>query len=192
MILGSGISPWMGLRSWMSLQAAHNPESSGPAHLGITRCRRAVRPPREVRAELQRRPRRTAEDRTRLNPDLNIRTSIWRDQVRFHERSRWSVSELCFVVFNLLFKRSRWSRQSVQTRTVHEETPTGHLRFYVAVWQRPQHFVESCHRILLLFSYLFQCIHLLSSFWNELLLCLIFGEMLSGFCKRKCFMCLSS
>lgn len=80
MILSSGISLWMGLRSWMSLQVlALPPEGSGPAHPGTTRCRHAVRLLRELRADLQRQHH-TAEDTTRINTDHNTRQA---DQVTF-------------------------------------------------------------------------------------------------------------
>lgn len=89
MILSSGISLWMGLRSWMSLQEVNHPQDWGPARLGITRCRHAVRPLREPQADLHRRLHRTVEDKVTDSSDLRIRTSIRRDQVRFHKSSCW-------------------------------------------------------------------------------------------------------
>lgn len=103
MILSSGISLWMGLRSWMSLQEVNHPQDWGPARLGITRCRRAVRPLREPQADLHRRLHRTVEDKVTDSSDLRIRTSIRRDQVRFHKssclfagRSLWSSVSFFF------------------------------------------------------------------------------------------------
>lgn len=89
MILSSGISLWMGLRSWMSLQEVNHPQDWGPVRLGITRCRHAVRPLREPQADLHRRLHRTVEDKVTDSSDLRIRTSIRRDQVRFNKSSCW-------------------------------------------------------------------------------------------------------
>ncbi|XP_006789562.1 DNA repair protein RAD52 homolog isoform X3 [Neolamprologus brichardi] len=73
MTLSSGISLSMGLRIWMSLRLPLHPEEPGPVRLGIIRCRRAVKPLRGPQTGDQR-PRRTAEDRSRL--------SIRADQVK--------------------------------------------------------------------------------------------------------------
>lgn len=71
-ILSSGTFLWMGSRIWTVLQANLLPKGSGPALLGATRCKHAVRLLREPPAD--RRPRWTTERITR--------TTIRADTVR--------------------------------------------------------------------------------------------------------------
>ncbi|XP_029992321.1 DNA repair protein RAD52 homolog isoform X2 [Sphaeramia orbicularis] len=75
-ILNSGISPWTVSRSWTSRLATCPPD---PAPRGVTRCRRAVRPPKEPWVNPQSRLHRTTEDQA-LNTDHNTTISTRGDQ----------------------------------------------------------------------------------------------------------------
>lgn len=126
MILRCGTSLWMGSRSWTPPQSGRRPEGWGPARLGIIRCRRAVRPHRDPQADLQARPRCTAEHRTGLRAGLNTTTSIRGEQVKFHVLS-YSTHLLLSLLLTFIPQIHRWNLQSVQTGAAHEETQTRHL-----------------------------------------------------------------
>lgn len=80
--LTSGTSPWMEWRSRLVMQAVHRWEAADPARRGVTPCRRAARPLREVQADLQTAQQHTAEDRSGVCPGLTHPVSIATVQVR--------------------------------------------------------------------------------------------------------------
>ncbi|XP_023204810.1 DNA repair protein RAD52 homolog isoform X2 [Xiphophorus maculatus] len=67
----SGISLWMGSRSWMFPQTHLLPEGAGPERPGVTKCRREVKPRRERRPEAR-----------TLTPDRHTTISTRGDQVK--------------------------------------------------------------------------------------------------------------
>lgn len=146
MIRSSGISLWTGWRTWMLQQAAHCTEGPGPAHLEITRCRRAARPLRDPRADLQRRPPHTAGGRT----GLSTSTSTTQGQVRSRDESLICLRAAGWILSRVL-RPSRWSLQPIQTRPVHEEASAGHLSCDVPQPPPPTWFY---------FVYLFHCVNL--------------------------------
>lgn len=124
MTLSSGISLCME-QNWASPLAAPSPEGLGPARQTATRCRRAVRLLRGALRDLQT-GRQPAEGKSTLSSDLSTRTSI--PAVLVSSRGEISILSFCIKVDMPAFCPSRWNLQPLQTRTEHEETPTGLLR----------------------------------------------------------------